>query len=195
MALVEAAKEPVAKAEGEPVDEEPTAKAEGEPVGEEPTAKAEGEEEDEKMAALQKAHADALAAEVAKREALEAEVAKRDEATRLAGFVAKANADMPALPGIKAAELGALLAKAASVLDDADMARLQGVLQGASAAIAKSTLVKAQGSDGDQVSAAGKLDHEINLLRKAHPELSPEQALYRVAKTQSATFKAALDER
>jgi hypothetical protein len=140
---------------------------------------------------LQKAHDDAAAVK-AELATAKAELARRDEATKLAGFVAKASSEMGALPGIKAEELGVILKTAAEHLSDAQMGQLTGVLAAASSAIAKSALLVASGSDKDEATAGNQLDLEINLLRKAQPELSPEQALYQVARKQPGLFKAAL---
>ena len=187
MALIEAGKAPA----------EPEVKAEEPAQAEEPAPEVKAEEpapevkaDDEEKMRLQKANDD-LEAELEK---ARAELAARDEATAIAGFVAKASEDMAALPGIKPAELGMLLKAASAALDDAQMAQLTGVLKSASAAIGKSTLLKAVGSDGDSTTAGGRLDHEINVLRKAHPELSPQQALVRVAKSNPGLFAAAAKE-
>jgi len=184
--LVEVAKrsEPekpvVEKADGEP--EKPVVeKADGEPEQPEPDDM------------LRKAQSSELAVAKAELAAMKAELARRDETAAVAGFVAKASAEMAAIPGCTPGELGLLLKSVSDHVDDAAMAKLVAILRGASQAIAKSALLKAAGSDGDEQDAASQLQLEINKLRKVEPALSPEQALYRVSKTNSRLFKAACE--
>lgn len=144
--------------------------------------------------AVSKAH-ELIAKAEQERDLAKAELAKRDNEAALAGFVAKAKTQMMAIPGTTPAELGVLLKAVAEKVGDKEAAKFVSLLSGASAAIAKSVLLKSVGSGDDAVGTeAAKLRHEIALVRKARPELSDPQALVEVAKTNPVLFAAARKE-
>ena len=211
MRLLEAMKAPVeapepeAKSDEEPAPEaeqkaddesapEPEAKAE-EPAPE-AEAKADDEDEEKKPEDLGKAQSEELAKAVERADAAEAELAKMRDAEELREYVSKAAKKMVALPGVKPAELGVMLRQIHKSLGADAYGSLCMMLESASEAIGKSTLMKSVGSDRSDATggAMTRLEAEISNLRKKSPELTREQALYKVARTQPGIFRAAAEE-